>query len=160
MALQNTPASTGGTRTRPSSITMVLLSLSFLWCLCWFIHSWGYWEDDAYIHLEFARSVAAGHGFTFNGKVVYGDTAPLWVFLLVIGIAGPGWLLADFDERWEETQPPARRSAIREPVSATMMRSASFAASQKRATCRVSFLDIAFGYRANCYFHSGFSFTK
>jgi hypothetical protein len=94
MALQNTPASTGGTRVRPPGITIVLLSLSFLWCLCWFFHSWGYWEDDAYIHLEFARSVAAGHGFTFNGKVVYGDTAPLWVFLLVgMHFLVPVWIV-------------------------------------------------------------------
>ncbi len=61
----------------------VLLTLSILWCVLWFIHSWGYWEDDSFIHLEFARSLASGHGFAFNGSVVYGDTAPLWVMLLV-----------------------------------------------------------------------------
>ena len=26
----------------------------------------GYWEDDAWIHLEFARSVSQGRGFAFN----------------------------------------------------------------------------------------------
>ena len=31
------------------------------------------------------RSVAEGRGFSFNGHVVYGDTSPLWVWLLVIG---------------------------------------------------------------------------
>ena len=60
----------------------LLLLLSALWCVYWFIHAWHYWEDDAYIHLEFARNVAAGHGFAFNGRVVAGDTAPLWVLLL------------------------------------------------------------------------------
>jgi hypothetical protein len=67
---------------RLSLFTISILCLSLLWCLFWFIHSWNYWEDDAYIHLEFARSVASGHGFAFNGRVVYGDTSPLWVFLL------------------------------------------------------------------------------
>lgn len=73
----------------------LLLALAALWCIYWFVHAWQYWEDDAYIHLEFARSVAAGQGFAFNGKVVAGDTAPLWVFLLA-GIHSPipNWLVA------------------------------------------------------------------
>ena len=69
-----------------------LLACTALWCLYWFIHAWGYWEDDAYIHLEFARSIAAGQGFAFNGHVVAGDTAPLWVFLL----AGMHALISDW----------------------------------------------------------------
>jgi hypothetical protein len=60
----------------------LLLTISALWCVYWFIHAWHYWEDDAYIHLEFARSVAVGQGFAFNGRIVAGDTAPLWVLLL------------------------------------------------------------------------------
>ena len=48
----------------------------------WFVFSYGYIEDDAFIHLEFARSVAEGHGFTFNGLVTNGDTAPAWVLVL------------------------------------------------------------------------------
>ena len=72
-----------------------LLALSLLWCILWFIHAWGYWEDDSFIHLEFARSIASGHGFAFNGNVVYGDTAPLWVFLLVaFHSLIPSWLVA------------------------------------------------------------------
>jgi len=75
--------------------TALLLFVAALWCLYWFVHAWGYWEDDAYIHLEFARSLDTGRGFAFNGRVVAGDTAPLWVFLL----AGmhkliPNWLVA------------------------------------------------------------------
>lgn len=74
---------------------ILLVSLSVLWCAWWFLHSGGYWEDDAYIHLEFARSVASGHGFSFNGHVVAGDTAPLWVFLLVaMHTLVPNWLIA------------------------------------------------------------------
>ena len=59
----------------------------------WFFYSYGYIEDDAFIHLEFARSLGEGHGFAFNGQPVNGDTAPLWVFLLVAFHAlGLGWI--------------------------------------------------------------------
>ena len=73
----------------------LLLTASLLWCVYWFIHARGYWEDDAWIHLEFARSVSEGHGFAFNGRVVAGDTAPLWVLLLA-GVHAfiPQWLTA------------------------------------------------------------------
>jgi hypothetical protein len=75
--------------------SVLLLAASLLWCIYWFVHARGYWEDDAYIHLEFARSLAAGRGFSFNGHVVAGDTAPLWVFLLA-GMHAfiPDWLAA------------------------------------------------------------------
>ena len=73
----------------------LLLVLALLWCIYWFVLAWHYWEDDAYIHLEFARSLAAGRGFAFNGRVVAGDTAPLWVFLLAaMHTLIPGWLAA------------------------------------------------------------------
>ena len=73
----------------------ILLAIAFLWCVYWFIHAMHYWEDDAYIHLEFARSLATGRGFAFNGRVVAGDTSPLWVFLLsATHILIPNWLLA------------------------------------------------------------------
>ena len=73
----------------------LLLALALLWCICWFVHAGHYWEDDAYIHLEFARSLAAGQGFAFNGRVVAGDTAPLWVFLLAaMHLLIPDWLVA------------------------------------------------------------------
>jgi hypothetical protein len=46
----------------------------------------GYVTDDTYIHLQYARNLAEGHGFVFNpGERVYGSTSPLWVALL----AGP-----------------------------------------------------------------------
>jgi len=83
---------------RPASSNLtsfVILAVATLWCIYWFIHARGYWEDDAYIHLEFARSVAAGRGFAFNGHVVAGDTAPLWVLLLAaMHIIIPDWLSA------------------------------------------------------------------
>jgi hypothetical protein len=76
-------------------LAWILLLLAALWCVVWFLHARGYWEDDAYIHLEFARSVAEGHGFAFDGTVVYGDTSPLWVWLLVaFHSVIPGWIAA------------------------------------------------------------------
>ena len=84
-------------QSRPAAriATALLLALTLLWCVYWFVHAWHYWEDDAYIHLEFARSLAAGRGFAFNGRVVAGDTAPLWVFLLAATHSLiPDWLVA------------------------------------------------------------------
>jgi hypothetical protein len=81
-------------RSAASLATAFLLTAAALWCLYWFVHAWNYWEDDAYIHLEFARSVAAGRGFAFDGHVVAGDTAPLWVLLLAAMHALiPDWLV-------------------------------------------------------------------
>lgn len=74
------------TETKPtlSRVNLVLLAVTALWCVYWFFRAWHYVEDDAFIHLEFARSVANGQGFAFDGQVVAGDTAPLWVLLLVV----------------------------------------------------------------------------
>jgi hypothetical protein len=39
--------------------------------------------DDAWIHLQFARNLARGDGFSFNpGQPTAGSTAPLWTLLL------------------------------------------------------------------------------
>ncbi len=39
--------------------------------------------DDAWIHLQFARNLALGHGFSYNPDVpVSGSSAPLWTLLL------------------------------------------------------------------------------
>ena len=63
--------------------------------IAWLVYSYGYIEDDAFIHLEFARSVSEGLGFSFNGRFVNGDTAPLWVLLLAASHAlGFGWIAA------------------------------------------------------------------
>jgi hypothetical protein len=83
------------TRTAPPTQVRLLVAVAAIVCALWFVHALGYWEDDAYIHLEFARSVAAGQGFSFNGHVVYGDTSPLWVLLLVAFHAViPNWIAA------------------------------------------------------------------
>ena len=49
----------------------------------------GFPLDDAWIHLQFARNVAEGHGFSFNpGVPSSGSTAPLWTLALAV----PLWL--------------------------------------------------------------------
>lgn len=73
----------------------LLLAGTAAWAALWFVHTLHYWEDDAYIHLEFARSLARGQGFSFNGHVVYGDTSPFWVWLLdAFHLAIPDWIAA------------------------------------------------------------------
>lgn len=43
----------------------------------------GFPLDDSWIHLQFARNLAEGHGFSYNpGVPVAGSTAPLWTLLL------------------------------------------------------------------------------
>ncbi len=46
--------------------------------------------DDPYIHLQFARNLATGHGLSFNpGEPTPGATSPLWVVLLAgVHLAG------------------------------------------------------------------------
>lgn len=51
--------------------------------------------DDSFIHLQFARNLAAGDGLTYNpGEAVTGSTAPLWTALLSLGFLLPGEPLA------------------------------------------------------------------
>ncbi len=48
----------------------------------------GFPLDDSWIHLQFARNLAEGHGFSFNpGVPVAGSTAPLWTLVLTV----PAW---------------------------------------------------------------------
>ena len=57
----------------------------------------GFPLDDSWIHLQFARNLAEGAGFSYNpGVPVAGSTAPLWTVLLAAGalVAGPSLGLA------------------------------------------------------------------
>ncbi len=59
----------------------------------------GFPLDDSWIHFQFARNVAGGHGFSYNpGVPVSGSTAPLWTLLLagLFKAAGayPAWAKA------------------------------------------------------------------
>lgn len=77
------PDTHGRTNALERKAVFLVCLFIILWLLAWFVYGYGYFEDDAFIHLEFARSLFRGDGFSFNGRVVYGDTSPLWVFLLV-----------------------------------------------------------------------------
>jgi hypothetical protein len=51
----------------------------------------GFPLDDSWIHLQFARNLAAGHGLSYNpGEPVTGSTAPLWTALLSLLFLLPG----------------------------------------------------------------------
>jgi hypothetical protein len=51
--------------------------------------------DDSWIHLQFARNLAAGRGLAYNsGELVTGSTAPLWTALLALLAYLPGSPLA------------------------------------------------------------------
>jgi hypothetical protein len=46
----------------------------------------GFPLDDSWIHAQFARNLALGHGFSYNqGVPASGSTAPLWTLVLSIG---------------------------------------------------------------------------
>lgn len=51
----------------------------------------GFPLDDSWIHLQFAKNLAAGHGLSYNaGEPVTGSTAPLWTALLALLFYLPG----------------------------------------------------------------------
>ncbi|HEX5759364.1 MAG TPA: hypothetical protein VF121_09240 [Thermoanaerobaculia bacterium] len=51
----------------------------------------GFPLDDSWIHLQFARNLAAGDGLSYNpGEPVTGSTAPLWTALLSLVFLLPG----------------------------------------------------------------------
>ena len=51
----------------------------------------GFPLDDSWIHLQFARNLAAGDGLSYNpGERVTGSTAPLWTALLTPFFLGAG----------------------------------------------------------------------
>jgi hypothetical protein len=52
---------------------------------------WQFPLDDSFIHLVFARSLAAGEGLAFQpGELVAGTTAPLWTALVALLAVLPG----------------------------------------------------------------------
>lgn len=74
---------------------VLLLAACLLWVGYWFFHTQHYWEDDSYIHLEYARNFFEGRGFMFNGLVSNGDTSPVWVLILAAShLLIPDWMMA------------------------------------------------------------------
>ena len=60
----------------------LLLATALMWPLRHYL------TDDTFIHLQYARNLATGHGLVFNpGERVYGCTSPLWVALIADGMA-------------------------------------------------------------------------
>ena len=54
----------------------------------------GFPLDDSWIHLQFARNLAEGHGFSYDGlRPMPGSTAPLWTALLALGFVGGSTLV-------------------------------------------------------------------
>jgi len=67
---------------RAAWVVALLLCAGLAWPLR------AYVTDDTFIHLQYARHLAAGDGFVFNpGEHVYGSTSPLWVMALAAGMA-------------------------------------------------------------------------
>ncbi|HXO40952.1 MAG TPA: hypothetical protein VN999_05850, partial [Thermoanaerobaculia bacterium] len=95
------PAGAGG-EARPSRARWCLLlgaaaaCLGFLAVELWQLDGRLGWPlDDSWIHLQFARNLAAGRGLAYNsGELVTGSTAPLWTALLALLAYLPGSPLA------------------------------------------------------------------
>jgi hypothetical protein len=77
---------------------LVLLAAAILACAGYAAAEWyllggdvGFPLDDSWIHLQFARNLAAGDGLSYNpGEAVTGSTAPLWTALLSLVFLLPG----------------------------------------------------------------------
>ena len=95
------PAGAAG-EARPSRARWCLLlgaaaaCLGFLAVELWQLDGGLGWPlDDSWIHLQFARNLAAGGGLAYNsGELVTGSTAPLWTALLALLAYLPGSPLA------------------------------------------------------------------
>lgn len=95
-------AGVAGGEARPGRARWCLLlgaaaaCLAFLAVELWRLDGGLGWPlDDSWIHLQFARNLAAGRGLSYNsGELVTGSTAPLWTALLALLAYLPGSALA------------------------------------------------------------------
>ena len=73
---------------RPEHLIVPLVAVAASTFWLWqssLVTSPGFPLDDAWIHLQFARNFAEGHGFSFNAGVPSsGSTAPLWSLILAL----------------------------------------------------------------------------
>lgn len=73
----------------------VVACLIYLGAELYLVGTLGFPLDDSWIHLQFARNLAAGQGLSYNpGELVTGSTAPLWTALLALLFPLPGSVLA------------------------------------------------------------------
>ena len=64
-----------------SNLNLYILGSVVLYII-WAWYSWGYIEDDAFIHLGYAKNIAESGSISFKGMHVNGDSSPAWIFLL------------------------------------------------------------------------------
>ena len=62
----------------------LLLILLFLFTLCAIGLYGQFVPDDTFIHIGYAKDIAAGKGYSFAGNATYGSTSPLWPLLLAL----------------------------------------------------------------------------
>jgi arabinofuranosyltransferase len=86
-----------GFRRVPRFVDGLVLAIAAIGAALYFTHiEWsttfdGFPLDDAWIHLQFARNLGTGFGFSYNpGIPVAGSTAPLWTIMLAVP-ARLGW---------------------------------------------------------------------
>ncbi len=87
-------------RSRRDGLTQVgVLTAAAVWAVLWWVGTRHLWTQTGYLHLAFARSLMADHGFGVQGRAVFGDASPLWVALLggcheLLGSLTRDWVLA------------------------------------------------------------------
>src|SRR6185295_18110129 len=75
----------------PLLAVALLAGLGYLAVELYLVGRPGFPLDDSWIHLQFARNLAAGQGLSYNpGEPVTGSTAPLWTALLALLFLLPG----------------------------------------------------------------------
>ncbi|MCG8454954.1 MAG: hypothetical protein MI919_01635, partial [Holophagales bacterium] len=79
-------------RISPAPTVAILAVAAYLGCELFLLSGrLGFPLDDSWIHLTFARNLAAGHGLSYHpGEWVTGSTAPLWSAMLALGFLLPG----------------------------------------------------------------------
>ncbi len=87
-------------RSRLDGLTQVgVQTAAAVWAVLWWVGTRHLWTQTGYLHLAFARSLMADHGFGVQGRKVFGDASPLWVALLggcheLLGSLTRDWVLA------------------------------------------------------------------